>query len=413
MTLRIELDNPPKVWSPGSIIQGKVTLDSQQDESIERVTIRFSGKASTKFRTMEGGPYDDRVQLFLYTEQLFSGNYTFSASKRLEWPFRFVFPEKSTNKRYNLGNNKSFCNSGGGSLPPTFLYETDFLTSHEAYCRVKYKLVAELCRPTSFSLSSGRLEAERALTFSPHRSEAIPNIKLSTHPATWIVYSKKILPEYENYEPTRKEKVLSFFSSRDKLPSSSFKIIARLPSKIITGQSIPLTLSAVHQPSLSTAPVVPPIRLRSLILIVKMRTSYCGTSTFGNVHDGSKTDKFTVAHRHSLDIPLEADPVDVSAPLNLLSPGALPPTFVSHLIKRGYSLQAKFEVECAGCRKTVEANQTQLIILGSTYAHLPRGPPPSDAILEMSGAGEQAPAYDFVEKSVRRNADEDLPAYKP
>ncbi|ODH52573.1 hypothetical protein GX48_01353 [Paracoccidioides brasiliensis] len=433
MPFLIVLDNPQTVWSPGSIIQGKVVLNSAQDEALSSVTISFLGKAKTRFRTSDGGPYTGRVQFFSYFQQLFRGNYTFSASKRLEWPFQFVFPDTPVNKQSDVTQGNFLRRMDGYPLPPTFSYESVYLTSNETHCRIQYQLSAELQRPSSFSLSSGTVRAQKSLNFTPHRSEASPATNFSPTPSTWTVFSKKILPEYENYEPTMKEKVTSIFSSKTKLPGSAFRIITKLPDKVVLGQSIPLLVSATHLPELSTTEIIPIIRLRHLSLTLRTHTSFCGISTWGGTHDGNKDEKLIVAHRTNLDIPLESQPCHLGWPLNNPCLQSLAPSFVSDIIRRSYSLHLKIMVECAECTKSIHASRMWFDVMSSSYSQEPLGPAPIEedvvaVVVEEEEEEEEemrmcsgvvgrswdhAPEYDFVDSKGNQKPDLELPAYQP
>ncbi|PGH00420.1 hypothetical protein GX51_05828 [Blastomyces parvus] len=387
-TLRIVLDTAPAVWSPGCIIQGKVVLTSSQDEAVSAVTIRFSGKEKTVKKSGQNSQYTGQVRFFSYVQQLFRGNYTFSASKPLEWPFQFVFPDKMA-----LTNENFFRGPNDHSLPPTFNYASPLLSSYTLNCRIQYKLTAELERPSTFSLT---LSEERRLPFTPHRSELSPAVTVLSTPFPWTVYSKRILPEFENHEPTMKEKLATAFTSRTKLPSSAFRINTRLPSKVILGQTIPILLSATHLPDDSTTKIVPIIRLRSLKLTIDMRTAFCAYSTFSQTDD-ERVDPKPVVDCSNLDIPLEPQPCNVGQLLNTICPRELSPTFTSNIIRRGYALHLKIIVECAGCTKTIRSSRS-FEILSSSYLLSPPGSPPPPLLLsalepaaDMDGA--QLPAY--------------------
>ncbi|OJD18603.1 hypothetical protein AJ78_01374 [Emergomyces pasteurianus Ep9510] len=396
MTFRIVLHNTPTVWSPGCIIQGKVVLSSSQDEAVSSVSIRFSGKEKTTMRAGQNSKYYGEVRFFTYMQHLFRGNYTFSASKQLEWPFQFVFPDTSVNKQSDISKDKFFRGPNDHFLPPTFFYETPMFSSYPAECRVQYKLSAELQRPSSFSFRSGSLSSEIRLTFIPHRPEASPTVMFLCTPSTWTIYSKKILPEFENYEPTMKEKVATMFSSRSKLPSSAFKILTKLASKVILGQSIPILVSATHLPEQSTTKIVPKIRLRQLSVAIESITAFCASSSFGRTHDDEKSEKMTIVNRTDLDIPLEPQPCNMGELLNVTCVPSLAPSFVSDIIKRRYALHLKIVVECAGCTKTIRASRMAFEVLSWSYMQIPLGPPPP-LPLEMEPArekdGEQLPSY--------------------
>ncbi|KLJ12300.1 hypothetical protein EMPG_12643 [Blastomyces silverae] len=398
--LRIALDSAPGVWSPGCIIQGRVVLDSSEDEAISAITIRFSGKEKTEKKSGEN-KFHGEVRFFSYVQQLFRGNYTFSASKNLEWPFQFVFPDK-----HHVGSttrDNFFRGPNDDALPPTLHYETPFMALlYTADCRIQYKLSAELERPSTFSLKSGRLSAERRLPFIPHRSEQSPAVTLLATPFPWKVYSKRILPEFENYAPTMKEKVATVFTSRTKLPSSAFKIYTRLPSKTIMGQSIPIMLSATHLPDDSTTNVVPIIRLRSFRLAIEFRTAFCAYSTFGRRTNEERADQITLVDRPNLDIPLDPEPCNVGQLLNTICPASLAPSFASNIVRRKYGLQLKIIVECAGCTKTIYSLRPAFEVLSSSYLQLPPGPPPPPPPFLLSE----------VEAAAERDGAE-LPAYRP
>ncbi|OAX85064.1 hypothetical protein ACJ72_00565 [Emergomyces africanus] len=396
MTFRIILDNMPSVWSPGCIIQGKVVLNSSQDEAVSSVSIRFSGKEKTLMRGGQNSKYYGEVRFFSYVQHLFRGNYTFSASKQLEWPFQFVFPDKPDNRQSDISTDKCFRGPNDHFLPPTFSYETSMFSSYPAECRVQYKLSAELQRPSSFSFRFGSLSEEKRLSFIPHRLEASPTVMFLSAPITWTIHSKKILPEFENYESTMKEKVATMFSSRSKLPSSTFKIFTKLPSKVILGQSIPLLVSATHLPEDSTTKIVPIIRLRQLSVAIELITAICASSTFGRTHDDEKSNKRTIANHTDLDIPLEPKPCNMGELLNVICVPFLTPSFVSDIIKRRYALHLKIVVECAGCTKTIRASRMTFEILSWSYLQIPLGPPPQLPLgVEEAREkdGEQLPSY--------------------
>ncbi|KAK2810230.1 hypothetical protein FQN50_003200 [Emmonsiellopsis sp. PD_5] len=416
MPFHIVLQNPPKVCTPGSVIQGKVILQSAIDEAVESVTVQLSGVSKSKFR--EDGNYSKSGAfnvLFSYTERLFEGPYTLSAAQKHEWPFLFVFPSKPVHLVMpRIPARFEWPYTRDSPLPPSFVYSYDGFEG-EMECSVRYTLEARLTRPdTAFSFARDR-KACRAFRFAPPRSQPSPTPSFTTRGHVWHVASYKLLPEYQSRELTAREKMRSIVGGLGKIPTAKFQITIKLPNLAIQGQKIPIIMGATLLPASSTIPptVAPEVKVHSLSLSATMITQLRGDTDSRGMDTIQRSDKVHIAkQKDNLDIPLTSTPQTIE----VLGMHAITQSFNSPNIRRGYgNLHLEFGLTCVDRKKVFTVCVPSFKILGAQYMGPLLSEPGEPVPLSEVGGSLPAPPPFLSREEYEAQAvvEEELPPYTP
>ncbi|KAK2793753.1 hypothetical protein FQN52_000705 [Onygenales sp. PD_12] len=416
MPFHIVLQNPPKVCTAGSVLQGKVILESAADEPVDSVTIQLSGVSKSKFK--EDGSYSKSSAsnvLFCYTERLFEGGYTLSRAQKHEWPFRFVFPSKAVHLVMpRLPARSEWPYTQDSPLPPSFVFSC-YAFGGDMECSVGYTLEACLTRPaTTLGLLARDRKAARAFRFSPPRSEPSPTPTFTSRGHIWHVASYKLLPEYQSRELTTREKMRSIVGGLGKIPTAQFQITIKLPNLAIQGQKIPILIGATLLPASSTIPatVAPEVKVRSLSLSATMITRLRGDTSTRRMDTLQSADKIHIAEQtDDLNIPLTSTPQTI----DVLGIHAITQNFDSPNIRRGYSnLQLEVGLACVDRKEVVTVCVPSFKILGAQYmGPLLSEPGELVAASEVGSLPAPPPFLSREEYEAQAIVIEELPPYTP
>jgi hypothetical protein len=363
--IRIFLDSTPKrsdvrtrIFTPGSLIGGKVVLTLSDDETIEGVVIEFKGICRTK----NGRNHDARchdIVLFRLCKSLFLGPFKMRKDK-YEYQFQFRFPETWNHKvcEFRDGGRmwKDIGGNGDGTgkmpLPPSIKDD-----GYNGSCAVFYQLSARV--PRTFYDWEDKID----LNFSPYRMELEPDHRLKT--------SDVCDPNHQNFRltdegiprPLSKSELLKhgFHRSSD-THTINFTLSATGPTNIVLGKPYPVVITLVSKDE-GLEGIEPQFWLKDYHLRLKSKTYYRVP--------GLLEDHISFCDGH---VPLSSGVLNgtllVNTPKRLVGlfpkkDGLAPPGFTSLSIKRMYGLELKVKVVCLGEETTIKIHWPSVEVFSS------------------------------------------------
>ena len=355
--LRINLQEPRRVWHPGDTVTGHVVLDATDQVDVERISISFEGRAKSRVQRRQGDhhhTYRGLVILFKFSQKLFQGPFTLKPGS-MQWPFEFQIPESRPQMsrviagdvfQYPSFPKGRFNNGPSQPLPPSMDSENTGFGSPRS-CYINYRLTANLSVTGSFK--TGR-EFICGLQLRPYREIANPEISYARSLHGFDIRTLHLIPEATTRSLNFKERMKTVFSPSS-LPTSLFSIALELPRSAIAGQPMHgVRLFLEHDLQHSTAPELPLVYLKKFTLTLQQRTSIMVKAyhLLGENDDMESWDSKRLVASWQGKQPL-AERVDLSAVLapKAIRAPAMVPTFRTFNVAVEYSLLAEFSVECA------------------------------------------------------------------
>lgn len=410
--IRITLDPPynhsnikAHVFTPGSIVSGKVILTLSVDERIEAVNVEFKGKSHTT-RNRRRDNHVHEIVFFHKRVVLFKGPFKMRADK-YEYPFSFTFPETWNHPTMEFKKDGIFAGVGDGigdlPLPPSCEVE-----DHQPNGDIYYRVTASV--PRTFA----DWESKATLIFSPYRLEISPDPepKIARSPG----HNHRdfhLSHEGESRELSKKELVKHGFHRSLDTHTINYTFTATAPSRILLGQAYPILLTMVTEDDLEG--IEPDVMLKDFELLLKLRTDVRFPGTWDDHIDFF--DSTLALSRGHIGALL---PVNRSKRLTGMFPmgtrfGALPPSFTSLAVKRSYGLELKLVLESSGGGGTVRISWPHVELLSQKVEVALE-----DAVRDIESGVEQMivevgvlPAYvEHAGSTSLQRADEGLPGYQ-
>lgn len=353
MSLKIELEHGPQhIHFPGQHVRGVLKYILWKQKNIHTASIVFRGKVETEYvearRGQAGNTHGPRKRaqeihrLFEYNQQLFTGPFDVPP-QTLSWPFDFTIPTHVESRRVN-NISAGFIPDGFSQIPPTFAF-SDSTFSHNAYAKVRYKLVA---RVTTGGLS-GSDDLEIPITISRLAPDPPPAPRLFIN-NIWpsISWASRALRQEDH---SLKQKLKHAFSDdpQYRTPCIGFKANVHFPKSISPSQKFRIGFSIVHIQITPNDPPNPELLLVSMRISSRTRTEVVvapgGLSVFGDRHAASmnyETDKFVKLE--PMHLPLDGSAVTLEQQqclANWKAEGMLAwqPDFSTYTIKFSHSIK--------------------------------------------------------------------------
>lgn len=349
--LSILLDQPPSsLFTPGSVISGRVVLRSPDDEDVDSISICFIGKSKVYItrRIYTGNNnnrtiyYRDRASFFTFGGPLFNGPFTLPGNREHSWPFHFTFPTTTVEDRSSVYDSADSQNwtTAPHALPPNF--QDDYGTN---YTTISYLLEASLNREHK------QVDTELYLNFSPLRQPLPPPPPLICG-ETYSFASSRLHAGHEDKRRSMKEALTDRFSKST--PTLAFNVVASIPKVVVSGQDFPLSISLQIETNNTTAEIIPAFDIKIQELYLECYT-HCRamidsaftlySSEIEKIFDSSTT----LAHSlPEMVISRTAQDISKAIDFNANLPVSVCPSFRSYAITRTYRLMMKVRVETSG-----------------------------------------------------------------
>ncbi|MCJ1354822.1 MAG: hypothetical protein MMC33_004812 [Icmadophila ericetorum] len=354
------------IYSNGSIIKGLVGVDPQSSLLLSNVSISLKGRITT--RIDEGSGEHKRI----YRQK----NYLFSISNTLRnggplvreattWRFEFQFPE--TVQPYPQENEiipgDGFVHLPGHPLPPTW-------ESSDRWSQISYYL--EVFAYDTTAVFRNEIKNRLPLQFRPSRSIEnplpIPYYRKTPH----HFESYKLDPEYGTQHLSFREMARKVFTASEPKPRLSFHVRSSIPQQAIPGASFPIMIGLEHDPSSTTAPMIPPIYLQHLH--VRLTNSYqtrVQARLFLKVRNHAQmySKKIVILNRGFINLAMgermemiELLPADyLKVPENLL------PTFSSYTVAGNYMIKVTATIRVLDKFFELELGKVPLLVHPKEY----------------------------------------------
>lgn len=372
MEFEIVVHNPKSEYAPGDRIEGRVVLNSKTNVDTGSIRIDFIGKSKANLHMDQRQRYQSKAILFQYAKALYTGNTTFHAGCKFEWPFAFTFPRTPQRPIEDTRFKKDGCwiYDSDWPLPPSmFCY--DISMRGKLKCDVQYQLKAELTKP-EFTFRTRLFHCKKELTLSPIRDLNKPSSSMATQRKIWEFQTLRVLPQFQCRSLTAKEKIHSIFSWN--VPLSSFEITTSLPHRVVRGARIPVCVQVNHLPQHSTAEATPEIHLRELSLSTTMWTH--GRAK-GELfwYDMEMKEKQRFFQRKDLNVTLhdgnctglEPKPMDLGELFDIKCDA--PMDFQSYNVRRNHTLKLRIVIQCADKRQELQHVLPGFLILPHLYSN--------------------------------------------
>ena len=374
MEFDIVINNPKPQFFPGDLVEGKVVLNAQTNVDAGGIRIDFIGKSKSCLGHDSRTIYRSSAILFQSASALFTGNCTFYAGTRLEWPFSFTFPRTPQRPIENKKFEKEGCwlYDSEWPLPPSMAFE-DVSIRGTLKCDIQYKLRAELTSP-DFTFRTRRFCRKKELSFSPVRDSKCLSSSLATESMVWDVQSLRVLSEYQCRSLSMKEKMHSIFSWD--VPVSSFQVTTSLPNRVVRGEKIPVFVQVQHRPAQSTAGATPEIHLREFSVSITTRTyGRAKGEIFWNDAEAKK--KQYIFQSKLLNVPLhdqgdqgsDSVPIDFGDRFDIKC--NVPLDFQSYNVRRRHTLELKVVLQCADKRHELQHKLPGFRVFSPVYLESP------------------------------------------
>lgn len=356
-------------------------LNALKDVDVGEVNISFRGRCLSWYTGSDDKTYKLECYFFHYTQVLYTGRYTIGKSNSPSWPFSFRFPDvaqPSPNPSWIVAKNgesrRGWTFRPGSPLPPSF-----FSCGSKVGCHVVYELDAKLKKPTnSFHLITQKFRHTLPLTFVPPRSEE--NVPLLPRPFNrqWDVSSHRLVPENRDRHLTFSEKISFAFSSDT--PVSRFHLSATIPSQIVQGSLLPITLHTTWDGAGSSIDTVPPMHIQEVRVTAVQITAVRSSGS-----EKDRTQKFDLCSAKGLNMEINPsisggsgknseDPEPV-APMQLghllkIKTGRLTPDFLSYGCRLRYNLTLKIKLQCVDQKYELRPNWMPFTVVSPYYPQL-------------------------------------------
>ena len=434
MPLEIRLERPSATFNPGATIKGVVRLKSLQDQAIQTVGIKFSGRCKVKI-IVRGGDSSDthrsRGYYFLLKHPtLYKGKYKHKAGVH-DWPFQFEIPTEAAgeNAAYTDGDQfvsePNFRGSGDvHQIPASFNFDSSSGTANHTFeARVEYVLHAILTRPPEAQgiFSSNMLEVDLPLRIITQRPRFQARIK--TIGSVFRISTLRLVPGKEHAKLGFRERASSIVKS-SRLPSVLLQAIVELPNVIEAKvkQEFPVYISFYRQTKAQAkrcdiqdipAPIV---RINHLELKIKSTTMVRDENKPGWRQRTANGHVKTVVFSKYIDIPVpsvDSDTIvvrgshlgaefDLTRLMGISIAMKALPTFKTYNICHHHHMRVLLEGECCGEKIELE-HEFPFTIMPEIYdarAEQPPPDPPSDDLIEYvappSIDGDGPPSYESV-----------------
>lgn len=276
MSLKIELEHGQQhIYFPGQHVRGVLKYVVWKQKNIHTASIVFRGKVETEYvegrRGTAGNTHGPRKRaqeihrLFEYNQQLFKGPFDVPP-QTFNWPFDFTIPTHVESRRVR-NTTPGFIPDGWSTTPPTFAF-SDSTFGHNAYAKVRYKLVALV---TGGGLT-GNDNLELPVTISRLAIDRPPSPRLFINKILpSAIWSSRLLRQ-DNH--SLKQKFKHAFSDDPNLrtPCIAFRANVHFPKSISASQKFRIAFSIVHINITPNDPLNPELLLVSLRISSKTRT---------------------------------------------------------------------------------------------------------------------------------------------
>lgn len=245
----VEVCDQKEEYHDGDLVTGSVLLDLSSDETIHSVKVRFSGVATTKVSRKT-----TQVVYFETTKELYSGNFTLRRGKH-DWSFDFRFPSsvEPVLKIHGHSITLPLC-----QLPPSVITDPDIPFGNDAKIRYFIDAIVERYPGTN----SGPRIARKMLHYSPFRLDEEVDVRYAEAARSLFIQSVKLTQHYAEKDLTSKDKAkVWLFGAKDSI--AAFRVTLDIPSALIIGQRIPITLSLRTNPAESTCSSFSSVRIDS------------------------------------------------------------------------------------------------------------------------------------------------------